>query len=154
MKKILTILLCILIISGCKKKDVKKEEKNISSKEDLVCVYKVRYTNENSMYTSYYEYNFNSNGILSSAKNEENIEFEKDDEEIKEKYEKEIKEIIEEYKDIDGIEVSTSYEDNKYSFTINMDKDKIDKSLLNKYLLNEDRVNLYNIYNDAGYTCE
>lgn len=154
MKKILTILLCILIISGCKKKDVKKEEKNISSKGDLVCVYKVRYTNENSMYTSYYEYNFNSNGILSSAKNVESIEFEKDDEEIKEKYEKEIKEIIEEYKDIDGIEVSTSYEDNKYSFTINMDKDKIDKSLLNKYLLNEDRVNLYNIYNDAGYTCE
>ena len=154
MKKYLIILLFILIISGCKGKEVKKEDKNISSKGDLVCVYKIRYANENTLYTSYYEYNFNSNGILNGAKNVESIEFEKDDAELKEKYKKDIEEILGEYKDIDGIEVTTNYEDDKYSFTVNMNKDEIDKSLLEKYLLDEDRVNLYSIYNDAGYTCE
>lgn len=155
MKKIIYILLVVILVSGCNsKKKESKEEKTISSKGDLVCAYKLKNTSENTLYTSYYEYNFNDNGILNTAKNVEIIEFEDSSDEVKDKYKEEIKEIIKEYDDIDGIEVSTNYEDNKYSFTINMDKSNMDKDTIEKFMLDEDRLNLYNQYTDAGYTCE
>ena len=155
MKKIVYILLCVLIISGCKKKDnEEKEEKNVSSKGDLVCAYKLKNTTENTLYTSYYEYNFNNNGILKGAKNVESIEFDNSSDEVKNNYKDEIKEIMKEYEDIEGIEFSVNYEDDKYSFTVIMDNSKMNKETIEKFLLDEDRVGLYTQYTDAGYTCD
>ncbi len=155
MKKIIYILLCVFILSGCKKETkVEKEEKNVSSKGDLVCAYKLKNTTENTLYTSYYEYNFNDNGILKGAKNVESIEFDNSSDKVKDSYKDEIKEIIKEYEDIDGIEVTTKYEDNKYLFTVIMDNSKMNKETIEKFLLDEDRVGLYTQYTDAGYTCD
>ena len=154
MKKVLCLLLMIILISGCNKKEEEKEEETVSSKGDLVCAYKLKTTSENTMYTSYYEYNFNNNGILKSAKNVESVEFDNTDEEVMKTYKDEIVEIIKEYEDIDGIEVSTNYEDNKYSFTVNMDKSDMSEETIKKFMLDEDRVGLYNQYTSAGYTCQ
>ena len=155
MKKTIYMLFILIILSGCKQNTKEKEDdKKVLSKGDLVCAYKLRTTSENTIYTSYYEYNFNDNGILKGAKNVESIEFENSSDEVKENYKKEIEEIIKEYDDIDGIEVTTKYEDNKYSFTVVMDNSKMDEETISKFTLDEDRVGLYNQYTDAGYTCE
>ena len=154
MKKVLCMLIIIILVTACNKKEEVLEEKNVSSKGDLVCAYKLKKSYENTLYTSYYEYNFNSNGILKSAKNVESVEFDNSSDEVKDNYKEEIKEIIKEYDDIDGIEVSTKYEDNKYYFTVNMDKNEMSEDTIKKFMLDEDRVSLYNQYTSAGYTCE
>ena len=154
MKKYILLIVILLIIVGCEKKSENEEETIISSKGDLVCVYKVRYSNEDTLYTSYYEYNFNNNGILNHAKNVESIEFETSDEEIRDTYKESIENIIKEYDDIKGIEVKTSYEKNKYSFIVNMNKEEMSDESIEDYLLDNDRLTLYNQYTDAGYTCE
>lgn len=153
MKKFLIIIAMILIITGCGKKE-EQEVEIIPSKGELLCVYKESRVNENTMYTSEYTYNFNENGILTTVRNREKIEFQKDDKDIKEKYSKAITEANDEYKDIKGIKADTSKEDNEYILTIEIDKTKLDKDKYEDYLVGYDRVNTYKIFTDMGYTCE
>lgn len=154
MKKIFVLFILIIVLCGCNKKEEVLEEPVISSKGELVCAYKKKNKNENTVYTSYYVYNFNNNGILKDVVDHEEIEFVDSSDEVKEKYEEEIKNIIEEYKDIEGITVKENYDKDKYYFEVNIDVTKIDANIKEDYLLNEDRISLYKFYTNNMYTCE
>ncbi len=153
MKKICFVIIILLVITGCNKKE-KEEVEIIPAKGELLCVYKESRIYENTMYTSEYTYNYDNNGILTSVRNREKIEFQKEDKEIKEKYSKALKEAKDDYKDIKGVTTSIDKEDNKYILTINIDKDKLPKEKYEDYLVNYDRVNTYKIFTSMGYTCE
>lgn len=154
MKKFLILIIVLLIITGCTtNKSDEKETEIITATGELLCGYKESRINENTMYTSQYTYNFNSNGILISVENKEIIEFQKDDKDIKKKYTEALDEAKEEYKDIKGITTSIDKDDNKYVLTINIDKNELDKDNYEKYLVNYDRVNTYKIFTSMGYTC-
>lgn len=153
MKKFLVLIIIISIITGCNSKEKEEEVNIIPATGELLCGYKESRVDENTMYTSQYTYNFNSNGILNSVENKEIIEFQKNDKEIKKKYDKAIDEAKEEYKDIKGITTNIEKENNKYVLTITIDKDSLDKESYEKYLVNYDRVNTYKIFTSMGYTC-
>ena len=154
MRKKLFSLLVIISIIGCGKKEEKVETKKVLSYGELICVYKEQNNLDNTMYTSLYIFNFDNNGILDGASNKETIEFLKSNKNIKEKYKKNLDEIIKEYKDINGIDVKKELEDNKYSFKVIMDKNKMNDEAKNEFLLNQDRISLYNYYTNSNYTCE
>ena len=154
MKKILIIFI-LLILSGCNNTKTGNEPVNkIKSTGKLSCIYKSKNTNEKTIYTSYYEYNFDNNGILRGLTNHEEISFDKAKEDIKKKYKESIEEVIKEYKDIDGIMVETMYEEDKYYFEVKVDKDKISENLYKDYYLDEDRITLYNLFVSKDYTCQ
>lgn len=153
MKKILLILI-IILLTGCNNKKEEKEEKIISSKGELVCVYKEDRANENATYTSYYSFNFDNNGILKGATNLEMIEFDGTLDSVKKKYKDELLENIKDYKDIKGIKVSKTFEKNKYYFTVDMDNTIMSDEIKKDYLLDQDRISLYKIFTNNKYTCE
>ena len=74
MKKYLVLLFIILLV-GCNKKEVVEDKEVISFKGRLVCGYKENRVNENVIYSSYYTFNFNDNGILEGANDVEMVEF-------------------------------------------------------------------------------
>lgn len=154
MRKILISLFVILVMCGCKNEEEYTKEPIISSKGELKCAYRKQNTNENTIYTSYYIYEFNNYGILKSVFNHEEVEFNNSKEEVKEQYKESIKDIIKEYKDIKGVSVTDKYEKDKYYFEVNIDKEKADEETKEKFLLNEDRISLYKIYNSNQYNCE
>ena len=154
MKRQIFILLALIILTGCKKDNLETEIKKISSTGKLLCVYKEQRTNEDTMYTSYYLYNFNSNGILEEVINNESIEFNTDSSDLKKSYKEELEEVLKEYEDIDGLTVKKNIGDNKYTFEVNIDVKNTDDITKEEFLLNIDRINLYKFYNTKGYICE
>ena len=154
MRKKLFSLLVIISIIGCGKKEEKIETKKVLSYGELICVYKEQNNSDNTIYTSLYIFNFDNNGILNGASNKETIEFLKSNKDIKDKYKKSLDEIIKEYNDINGIEVKKELEDNKYSFEVIMDNNKMNDETKNDFLLDQDRISLYNYYTNNKYTCE
>ena len=152
MKRFILIFLIVLLV-GCTKKEIKKEER-ILSKGELVCVYKESRVNENLIYSSYYSFKFNDNGILEGATNVELVEFDGSLDSVKDRYKKELLENIKEYNNIDGISVSKSIEKDKYYFTVDMDNSKMNNKTKEKFLLDKDRITLYNIFTNNKYTCE
>lgn len=154
MKKII-ILLIMLIMSGCSKKEEMPEDTvKIMATGQLVCAYKEKRTNDNTLYTSLYQFNFNDNGILLSAVNQETIELKDATKEVKDNYTKLIDKTMEEYKDIDSVEAIKEINDDIYKMIINIDVPKMDKEMREKYLVNYDRINTYKIFTNMGYTCE
>lgn len=154
MKKYLFIIILILLVSGCKKNKEEKPVQKISSKGQLMCISKIDYTNQNVIYTSYYLFNFNDNGILKGASNVESVQFSNTPDHIKDKYKDELNNVIKEYKDIDGVEVKKDISDEKYSFEVSLDNTKMDEETKENFLLNLDRISLYKLYTSEGYTCE
>lgn len=154
MKNVLMILFILFIITGCGNKNLKEEEKNILSYGELICVYKAQNTSEKTIYTSSYVFNFDDTGILNGATNKETIEFYDSTKEIKDQYKNELDEVIKEYKDIEGIELKKSIENNKYSFEIIMDNNKMSDEIKEQYLLDLDRISLYKLFTKDKYTCE
>ena len=154
MKRILFIFI-IIILSGCSSTTTGSEPvTKVSSTGKLSCIYKQQNLNNNTVYISYYTYNFDSNGILKGLVDHEEIDFDNTKDDIKKKYKEKIEELIKEYKDIDGIKVNTKYEDNKYYFEVEIDKDKISEDLYKDFYLDEDRITLYELYTSKEYTCE
>ena len=154
MRKKLFSLLVIISIIGCGKKEEKIETKKVLSYGELICVYKEQNNSDNTMYTSLYVYNFDNNGILNGASNKETIEFYDSNKDIKEVYKKNLDEVIKEYKEISGIEVKKELDNNKYSFEIIMDNNKMYDETKKDFLLDQDRISLYNYYTNNKYTCE
>ena len=154
MRKKLLCLLVIIFIIGCGKKEEKIDTEKVLSYGELICAYKEQNNSDNTIYTSLYIFNFDNNGILNGASNKETIEFLKSNKDIKDKYKKSLDEIIKEYKDINGIEVKKELEDNKYSFEVIMDNNKMNDETKNDFLLDQDRISLYNYYTNNKYTCE
>ena len=153
-KNIIFIILCIMLI-GCKKKESTNNiGKKVLSYGELLCVYKEQNVSDNTMYTSSYIFNFDKNGILNGATNKETIEFNNSSRDVKEAYKNNLEEIIKEYKDIKGLEVKKNIEDNKYSFEVIMDNNEMYDEIKKDYLLDQDRISLYNIFNNRNYTCE
>ena len=153
MKKYLVLLFIILLV-GCNKKEVVEDTEVISFKGRLVCGYKENRVNENVIYSSYYIFNFNDNGILEGASNKESVELNGALDSIKDKYKKALDESIKDYDDIKGIKVTKSIEDNIYSFTVDMDNTKMDDDIKKDYLLDYDRISLYKLFTNNKYTCE
>lgn len=153
MKKIFLILVLLCFISGCKKEEKDAEEKVLSTGE-LVCAYKENRLNDNTLYTSLYQYNFNDNGILEELIDAERIEFIGTKEETKEKYLKELDDTIKKYDDIEGVKATKEVEDDKFTILIVVDPKKIKDNLKEDYMVNYDRVNTYKLFTDMGYTCE
>ena len=154
MRKKLFSLLVIISIIGCGKKEEKIETKKVLSYGELICVYKEQNNSDNTMYTSLYVYNYDNNGILNGASNKETIEFYDSNKDIKEVYKKNLDEVIKEYKEISGIEVKKELDNNKYSFEIIMDNNKMYDETKKDFLLDQDRISLYNYYTNNKYTCE
>ncbi len=154
MRKKLFSLLVIISIIGCGKKEEKIETKKVLSYGELICVYKEQNNSDNTMYTSLYVFNFDNNGILNGASNKETIEFYDSNKDIKEVYKKNLDEVIKEYKEISGIEVKKELDNNKYSFEIIMDNNKMYDETKKDFLLDQDRISLYNYYTNNKYTCE
>lgn len=155
MKKIILILLIILITTSCKKsEDTREKQKKILSYGELVCVYKEQNTSDNTMYTSLYIFNFDNNGILNGATNRETIEFNDSSKEVKNDYKDNLEEAIKDYEDIKGIDVKKYIEENKYYFEVIMDNNKMSDEIKKDYLLDLDRINLYNKFTNNKYTCE
>ncbi len=154
MKKYILLFILVLIISGCKNKDEIKQDKKISSKGELMCVLNIDYKNQNAIYTSYYLFKFNDNGILNGASNVETVEFENASDYIKNKYKEQLLDIVEEYNDIKGIKVKKNLDKNKYSFEVSMDNSNMDDEVKEKFLLDMDRISLYKYYTEQNYTCE
>lgn len=153
MKKVLIILI-IFLITGCGNKKETKEEKKISSKGELVCVYKENRLNDNATYSSYYSFNFDNNGILKGATNVEMVSFDGSLDSVKKRYEKELLENVEEYKNIKGIKVSKKLEKDRYYFTVEMDNTKMSDEVKKEYYLDQDRITLYKMFTIDKYTCE
>lgn len=155
MKKLLMLFICIIILCGCEKNEEEiQEETVISSKGELTCAYRKQNKDEDTIYTSYYIYDFNNNGILKNVINHEEIEFVDSSDEVKEKYKNSIEDIRNEYEDVDGINFEENYEENKYYFEVKIDVTKIIPNIKDDYLLNEDRISLYKFYTNNMYTCE
>ena len=154
MRKKLFSLLVIISIIGSGKKEEKIETKKVLSYGELICVYKEQNNSDNTMYTSLYVFNFDNNGILNGASNKETIEFYDSNKDIKEVYKKNLDEVIKEYKEISGIEVKKELDNNKYSFEIIMDNNKMYDETKKDFLLDQDRISLYNYYTNNKYTCE
>ena len=155
MKKYLVCLLIILLITGCKRDDKEDiSDEKISSSGELVCAYKLQNTTDNTMYTSYYIFNFDNNGILNGAKNTEIIEFYNSSNEVKQSYKDSLEEAILDYNDIKGITVTKSIEDDKYSFEVDMNNSEMEESIKSDYLLDLDRISLYKLFTSDRYICE
>lgn len=153
MKKILLIFVLLVIITGCKEKEEEKREV-IKSTGDLECVYKESRVDEDSMYTSRYLYKYNKNGILEEVINDEIVEFNENDKELKKTYSDLMKKANDEYKGINGVSTSTNISDNKYVLTITINPNKLDEDKKEDYLVNYDRINTYKIFKNLNYTCE
>ena len=155
MKKCLLLIMIFIILIGCKKKEkVDKEDTNVLSYGELTCAYKEQNISDNTIYTSLYIFNFDNNGILNGATNKETIEFSNSSKELKKTYKENLEEIMKEYEDIDGLEVKKYIEENKYSFEVIMDNNKMEDEIKKDYLLDQDRINLYQIFTEKKYTCE
>lgn len=154
MKKLFLFIFLILIFTGCNKKEKEVEPKKVLSYGELVCVYKVQNTTDNTIYTSSYVFNFDDNGILNGATNKETIEFYNSLDSVKNEYKKNLEEILKEYDDIDGVNAKKYIEENKYYFEVIMDNSKMNDDIKKNYLLDQDRISLYNYYTNNKYTCE
>ena len=154
MKKYLCILVVVLAITGCSKDQPVNNKNRISSTGELLCGYKENRVDENLYYSSLYQYKFDKNGILTEIIDNEIIEFEKNDKEIKKDYEKELNEAMKDYKDKKGVEATKKLEDKKYTMTITIDVDKLSEEDKEDYIVAEDRITAYKIFTAAGYTCE
>lgn len=155
MKKYLSLLFILLLVSACQQKEEEKVNEKISSHGELICVYKENRVNENTLYTSYYLFSFNDQGILKDATDQEIIEFTSDTtDELKSKYKKALEESIKIYDDVKGVSVIKKFEDDKYSFIVKMDNNEMDEEIKNDYSLNMDRINTYKTFVARGYTCE
>lgn len=154
MKKYLFLFFSILLITGCRHKEETIAKEKISSHGELICVYKENRVNENTLYTSYYHFSFNEQGILQGASNQEMIEFSSNTlDTLKEKYKQALEESIKTYDDIKGVSVTKKIEDDKYSFTVKMDNNEMDESTKTDYSLDMDRINTYKEFTSRGYTC-
>lgn len=154
MKKYVWIFIVLLICGCSNSKEEQDKEENISSTGELICIYKENRVNENTMYTSYYLFNFSEQGILKSVVNNEEIVFEDTDEEVKENYKLALNQTIKEYDDISGIKLSKKIEDDSVSFNLDMEISKMDEETINEYGFNLDRINLYKTFTNNNYTCE
>lgn len=155
MKKYLSLLFILLLVSACQQKEEEKVNEKISSHGELICVYKENRVNENTLYTSYYLFSFNDQGMLKGATDQEIIEFTSDTtDELKSKYKKALEESIKIYDDVKGVSVIKKFEDDKYSFIVKMDNNEMDEEIKNDYSLNMDRINTYKTFVARGYTCE
>ncbi len=155
MRKNFFILIFLIIVTGCKKSTKENVIQKISSTGELLCVYKEQRTNEDTLYTSYYLYEFNENGILKNVINNESIEFfNSEDDELKKKYKEDLEDIIKDYDDLEGISIKKNLDKDIYSFEVSIDVAKTDDNSKELFLLNIDRINLFKYYKSKGYTCE
>ena len=154
MKKYLTIIVVLLLLTGCSKEEPVGSTKRISSTGDLICGYKENRVDEKTYYSSLYQYKFGKNGILTEIIDKEIIEFEEDNKTVKDDYKKEMDTAMEDYKNKKGISAETKLEDKKYTMTITIKVDELDEKDKDDYLVAEDRITAYKIFNAAGYTCE
>lgn len=153
MKKLICLLL-LVVLTGCGSKKEETEPLKISSTGELLCAYKEKRTNEETMYTSLYQYNYNRNGILEDVINTETIEYSNAKDSTKDTYKKLVDETIKEYKDIAGISVEQEKKEDKVVIKIKLDIKNMKDKDKEKYLVNEDRINTYKIYTSMNYTCE
>ncbi len=155
MKKYLSLFFIVLLVSGCQSHKEETVSEKISSHGELICVYKENRVNENTLYTSYYLFSFNDQGILKGATNQEIIEFSSNTQDsLKKKYEQALEESIKTYDDIKGVSVTKKIEDDKYSFTVKMDNNEMDENIKADYSVDMDRINTYKKFTSMGYTCE
>lgn len=155
MKKYLSLFFILLLLSGCQQKKEETVSEKISSHGELICVYKENRVNENTMYTSYYLFSFNDQGILNGATDQEIIEFTSDTtDELKKIYKDVLEESIKVYDDVKGVSVTKKFEDDKYSFVVKMDNKEMDEEIKSDYSVDMDRINTYKTFTTRGYTCE
>ncbi len=154
MKKLIVLVIFCFIVIGCSNKDKDTEEKLVLATGELDCVYKEQRTNINTLYTSYYKFNYNNNGILIDIVDKEILTFDNATDETKQSYLELMKEAAKSYDDVSGIKANTEFSDEEYTMTISLNVSDMDEENKNDYFANYDRIQVHDIFTDMGYTCE
>lgn len=154
MKKIYLFVVIIILLTGCNKKEKEIQEKVILSTGTLECVLKENRTYNNSLYTSYYIFNYNKNGVLETVENREILDVKNVEKKEKENYKSSYLKTIEDTKKIDGVTLEDLSKENIYEIKIIYNISKMNKEDIEDYGFDLDRKSTYILYEKERYTCE